>query len=134
MGEYADMAIEQGFNDYIDSIDRYYNGYDDEEPPEFPSYHRTIAKAKPSSSIKEFPEGDSVLLRCQYHGSFLNRVCIIVKKTEKAILFKVDREVEDDITHDIIFWLPKSVMYMKPEQKKVYWLQKWATIKNICKE
>ena len=126
MGEYAEMSIEAGFNDYIDDIDGYYWEYDFDDIYGYPTirtYHP--ARFKP---IHDYPEGDSVVLK----RTGFTYVCIIVKKTEKAILFRVDRSVETSLDHDILFWLPKSVLYMKDDDK-VYWIKDWATITNIAK-
>lgn len=129
MGEYAEMSIERDLDNYIDSIDRYYNDLTDDYPFDFSSRRK---KKQPVCPFKEFPEGDSVLLRCNYGGGKkLDRVCIIEKKTDKAILFKIDREIEEDIKKDFLFWIPKSTIYMKENEKKVYWIKGWVTIKNI---
>lgn len=86
--------------------------------------------------IKVFPDNTNVLLRAlnyRNRGGTINRVCKIVKTTEKAVLLKVDRDFEDDITMDIMFWMPKSAMYMLQNEKQIYYLKDWAKITNILK-
>lgn len=78
---------------------------------------------------KDFSINTSILLRKE--GSALNRVCVIVKTTEKAVLFKIDNSFEDDIKYDFLFWMPKSVMFMLEGEVKVIYLKNWATIKKI---
>ena len=132
MGEYADMCMERDFNDYIDSIDR--NDYDD--PFDGP-YTVVINKKSEEKqlSIKLFPVGDSVLLR-RYSKEVkdkldINEVVKIIRITEKAILFKFDEEFEDFEFADLEFWMPKSVIYMKENELKVYYIKPWTTIKFI---
>lgn len=127
MGEYAEMSIEREFNDYIDSIDRYYESdFDDFNlyPP------KVSVSAESHLPIVDFPEGDDVLLR---KDRTFDRVCIIVKKTDKAILFKIDKDFEPDIKIDFMFWLPKSVLFMKKDEKRIYRIKHWATITNIAR-
>ena len=132
MGDYADMAIERDFNDYIDSIDR--NDYDDP----FDGPHTVIINKKSEETqlpIKLFPAGDSVLLR-RYSREVkdklnINEVVKIIRITEKAILFKFDEEFEDFEFAGLEFWMPKSVIYMKENELKVYYIKSWATIKFI---
>ena len=84
--------------------------------------------------IKDFPKGSNILLRCdnyRFMGGTINRVCMVLNTTEKAVLLKVDRDGEEDITMDIAFWLPKAAMYMIEGEKKVYYLKSWAKIVNI---
>ena len=132
MGEYADMCMERDFNDYIDSIDR--NDYDD--PFDGP-YTVVINKKSEEKqlSIKLFPVGDSVLLR-RYSKEEkdkldINEVVKIIRITEKAILFKFDEEFEDFEFAGLEFWMPKSVIYMKENELKVYYIKPWTTIKFI---
>lgn len=83
--------------------------------------------------IEKFPNGTNVLLRALNYrrmGGTINRVCMVIQSTEKAVLLKVDRDWED-ITMDIAFWLPKAAMYMIEGEKKVYYLKNWAKIVNI---
>ena len=132
MGDYADMAIERDFNNYIDSIDR--NDYDDP----FDGPHTVIINKKSEETqlpIKLFPVGDSVLLR-RYSREVkdklnINEVVKIIRITEKAILFKFDEEFEDFEFAGLEFWMPKSVIYMKENELKVYYIKPWATIKFI---
>jgi hypothetical protein len=140
MGEYADMSMERDFNNHIDAIDGFYDDYDGwfDDGYGYPAYCPPSRRADADAywPIHEFPEGDSVLLRRasgRHRGLTFDRVCVIVRKTEKAILFRVDREVETDVDHDILFWLPKSVLTMKKDEKKVYWMRHWATVKNIAR-
>lgn len=67
-------------------------------------------------------------------GGTINRVCMVLNTTEKAVLLKVDRDWEDDITRDIAFWMPKVAMYMIEGEEKVYYLKNWAKIVNIWHE
>lgn len=84
--------------------------------------------------IETFPNGTNVLLRALNYrcmGGTINRVCMVLNTTEKAVLLKVDRDWEDDITMDIAFWMPKAAMYMIEGEKSVYYLKNWAKIVNI---
>ena len=132
MGDYADMCMERDFNDYIDSIDR--NDYDDP----FDGPHTVVINKKSEEKqlpIKLFPIGDSVLLR-RYSKVVkdkldINEVVKIIRITEKAILFKFDEEFEDFEFAGLEFWMPKSVIYMKENELKVYYIKHWTTIKFI---
>lgn len=132
MGDYADMCMERDFNDYINSIDR--NDYDDP----FDGPHTVVINKKSEEKqlpIKLFPIGDSVLLR-RYSREVkdkldINEVVKIIRITEKAILFKFDEEFEDFEFACLEFWMPKSVIYMKENELKVYYIKSWATIKFI---
>lgn len=132
MGDYADMCMERDFNDYIDSIDR--NDYDDP----FNGPHTVVIIKKSEEKqlpIKLFPVGDSVLLR-RYSKVVkdkldINEVVKIIRITEKAILFKFDEEFEDFEFAGLEFWMPKSVIYMKENELKVYYIKHWSTIKFI---
>lgn len=132
MGDYADMCMERDFNDYIDSFDR--NNYDD--PFDGP-YTVVINKKSEEKQlpVKLFPVGDSVLLR-RYSKVVkdkldINEVVKIIRITEKAILFKFDEEFEDFEFAGLEFWMPKSVIYMKENELKVYYIKDWTTIKFI---
>lgn len=133
MGEYADMAIEQGFNDYIDSIDSYYgDDFYDDDPYGVYSNRCRSKKKKNQLPIIEFNVGENV--QVLKTGVFdFNHICLIKAKTEKAILFKIntDWDCEKDADKDFCFWLPKSVLYMEEGEKRVYRVKEWAIIKNI---
>ena len=64
----------------------------------------------------------------------INETVIIINITEKAVLFEFNEEWEN-IYHwqmkGLRFWLPKSVLYMQKNEKKVLYLPKWAKIKII---
>ncbi len=130
MGDDADMSMERDFNDYIDSIDR--NDYDDP----FDGPHTVVINSEEKQlPIKLFPIGDSVLLR-RYSREVkdklnINEVVKIIRITEKAILFKFDEEFEDFEFAGLEFWMPKSVIYMKENELKVYYIKPWTTIKFI---
>ena len=132
MGDYTDMCMERDFNDYIDSIDR--NDYDDP----FDGSHTVVINKKSEEKqlpIKLFPVGDSVLLR-RYSKVVkdkldINEVVKIIRITEKAILFKFDGEFEDFEFAGLEFWMPKSVIYMKENELKVYYIKPWTAIKFI---
>ena len=132
MGDYADMCMERDFNDYIDSIDR--NDYDDP----FDGPHTVVINKKSEEKqlpIKLFPVGDSVLLR-RYSKVVkdkldINEVVKIIRITEKAILFKFDEDFEDFEFAGLEFSMPKSVIYMKENELKVYYIKHWTTIKFI---
>lgn len=129
MGEYADMSIEFDFNDYIDSIDDYYGSCFGGDFHPYPS--KVNVTTESHLSIVDFSEGDKVHL---INDGIFDRVCIIVKKTDKAILFKIDKDSEPDIKIDFMFWLPKSVLFMKKDEKRIYHIKHWATIKNIARK
>lgn len=86
--------------------------------------------------IVDFPDGTSVLVRALNYrnmGYLMNRVCVCVHTTDKAVLLEVDKDFEEDIKGDIAFWMPKSAMYMVAGEEKVYYLKNWARIVNIKK-
>jgi len=86
--------------------------------------------------IETFHNGTNVLLRALNYrrmGGTINRVCMVMQTTEKAVLLKVDKDWEEDITMNIMFWMPKSAMYMLQGEKQVYYLKDWAKIANIFK-
>ena len=60
----------------------------------------------------------------------LNIVCLVIKQTEKAVLFKVDRKYEEDLKRDVSFWLPMSVLYRKENELSVIYAKYWATIND----
>ena len=136
MGDYADMCMERDWNNWIDSVDRYYS--DDYDPSDNPfddclrGGSSDTLHGKKKIAYKDFPDGDSILLRRE--GGTLNRECTIVRKTAKAVLFKIDCKVEDDLKHDYLFWMPKSVIFMLDGELKVYYLKHWADIKDISSQ
>ena len=125
MGFYADCSIERDFDEYVGyKCGEYKDDYEFETP--------TITiKTLP---IKEFEEGRDVLVKCDDYrqtGKKLERVCTIVKNTQKAVLFKVNRDYESDIPQDIMFWMPRSAMYMLENEKEIYHLKNWAKITKV---
>ena len=132
MGEYAQMSIERDLDNFFYEMDSCYeNDCDCESVFPYKS-NKTETKTLFGKNIlpyKEFERGTLILLRRE-NGS-LNRVCKIVKKTEKAVLFKIDNDFEDDINGDYLFWMPKSVIFMLEGELKVYYLKSWAIIKKV---
>jgi len=127
MGEYADLTWDRDFNRYMD-------GGEEEEYTSFiSSPNKNVIK------YKEFPEGELVLARKyeKYYGNKLvfNRVCKIIKNTDKAVLFKIDPESEPDCKNaGKEFWVPKSVIYMLKNELKVVYFKQWVTLKILDKE
>lgn len=123
MGEYAELARERDFNNYID-------GKEDEEIyVEYSSSNNVI-------KYKNFPEGEVVLARKyeKYYGHNLvfNRVCKIIKNTDKAVLFEIDSDFEKDYKNaGKRFWVPKSVIYMLKNELKVVYFKQWVELKSI---
>lgn len=123
MGEYAEMAMERDWEaqfhpdeyDYLDGV--------------------VIRSSKPKTEIglpyANREVGEAYQVR-QFEKNLtdlrINVVCIIIRETEKAVLFKVDREYEVDLGHDITFWLPKSVLYIKENEVGTIYAKYWATI------
>jgi hypothetical protein len=123
MGEYAEMAMERDLEaqfhpdeyDYLDGV--------------------VIRSPKPKTEIglpyANREVGEAYQVR-QFEKNLtdlrINVVCIIIRETEKAVLFKVDREYEVDLDHDITFWLPKSVLYLKENEVGTIYTKYWATI------
>ena len=130
MGEYAEMSLEYDFNSHIDYIDGLYQSDFDDFDDYYPYPTRVNVSTEPHLPVVDFPEGDKVFLR----RKTFDRACIIVKKTDKAILFKIDEDSEPDIKDVFMFWLPKSVMFMKKDEEKIYHIKDWATITNIAKK
>ena len=126
MGEYADMTIERDL--YNHSM-----GYDNDDYDYLDGYtNYSSSKHDQEIPITEFDEGEDVLVRQYYSNTdelSVNAVCIIVRKTEKAILFRFDKD--EGLLSDREFWMPKSVLYMKPNELKVYYIKHWADIKFV---
>lgn len=123
MGEYAELSRERDFNNYMD-------GKEDEEIyVEYSSSNNVI-------KYKNFPEGEVVLARKyeKYYGHNLvfNRVCKIIKNTDKAVLFEIDKDWEPDYKNaGKQFWIPKSVIYMLKDELKVVYFKQWVNLKSI---
>lgn len=124
MGEFADLAWDRDFNHYIDN----------EEEEEYDSF---ISSSNDKViEYKNFPEGEVVLAR-KYekhygHNLVFNRVCKIVKNTDKAVLFRIDPDWEPDCKNaGKEFWVPKSVIYMLKDELKVVYFKQWVTLKVI---
>lgn len=125
MGEYAEMAMERDWEsqfhsdeyDYLDNV-----------------VIRSSKKVESGLPFKEWEVGTHLLMR-QFLSDLdtlkLNAVCIVQKYTEKAVLFKIDRDFETELTKNITFWLPKSVLYRKENEIKVVYVKHWATIKGV---
>ena len=136
MGEYAEMAMERDWERHIDSIDR----FDYEDIYDYPGVTtiRGSRKNKTESGLpyEDWPIGTELMVR-QFKGNLTdlryNMVCSVVRQTEKAVLFKVDKNVELELESDVTFWLPKSVLYRKEDEIKVVYAKYWATI-NGCEK
>lgn len=131
MGFYADDAMERDFYRHMDDMFGCCD-VDDFEPSVI-----RVRRSEGGLPYKDFPEGTSVLVR-QFKNDLTNlrfeQVCSIERRTEKAVLFKVDREYATDLDGDFMFWIPKSVIYMKEGEKSVCYIKHWGTIKNIISE
>lgn len=135
MGEYAEMCIDRDWGDFIYDIDHYYDDDFEGDNP-YESYYSRKRESSTLYGKKKLPYNNfdintSILLRQE--NSKLNRECVIVRNTDKAVLFKIDCKIEDDLKHDYLFWMPRSVMFMLEGESKVVYLKSWATIKNILK-
>lgn len=136
MGEYAEMAMERDWERHIDSIDR----FDYEDIYDYPGVItiRSSRKNKTESGLpyEDWPIGTELMVR-QFKGNLTdlryNMVCSVVRQTEKAVLFKVDKNVELELESDVTFWLPKSVLYRKENEIKVVYAKYWATIQGCEK-
>ena len=124
MGEYADLAWDRDFNRYMDG----------EEEEKYDSF---ISSSNDKViEYKNFPEGEVVLAR-KYenrygHDLVFNRVCKIIKNTDKAVLFRIDQDWEPDCKNaGKEFWVPKSVIYMLKDELKVIYFKQWVTLKSI---
>ena len=64
----------------------------------------------------------------------INETVTIINITEKAVLFEFNDEWKNTLNWQmkgLRFWLPKSVLYMQKNEKKVLYIPKWAKIKII---
>lgn len=128
MGEYAEMAFDRDFSQHVDEL-MGYGDYDYEPDVIY------VRSSKPKTEIglpyANREVGEAYQVR-QFEKNLtdlrINVVCIIIRETEKAVLFKVDREYEVDLDHDITFWLPKSVLYLKENEVGTIYAKYWATI------
>lgn len=121
MGEYAELVKEQDFVNYIDG----------KEEEEYDSY--LSSQTNNVIKYKNFPEGELVLARKyeKYYGHDLvfNRVCKIIKNTDKAVLFEIDKDWEPDCKNaGKQFWIPKSVIYMLKNELKVVYFKQWVKL------
>lgn len=135
MGEYAEMAFDRDFSQHVDEMMGY--GCDDYEPYPYVVRSSSSRRSKPKEEIglpyEDREIGKPILLR-QFYKDLdtlkLNIVCLVIKQTEKAVLFKVDRKYEEDLKRDVSFWLPKSVLYRKENELSVIYAKYWATIND----
>ena len=133
MGEYAEMAFDRDFSQHVDEL----MGYCDYDYEPDVIYVRS-SKPKPKTEIglpyANREVGETYQVR-QFKKNLtdlkISVVCNIIRETEKAVLFKVDRDYEQDIDHDITFWLPKSVLYIKENEVGTIYAKYWATIKGV---
>lgn len=87
-------------------------------------------------AYKCFNEGENVLVRKynKYFGDKLvmNDVCIIVKNTNKAVLFRIDDSYEvDNENAGKQFWVAKSALYMLENEMKVVYIKQWVDISFV---
>ena len=122
MGEYAELAFERD----------YYRSFDE------PNDNPVVIYSSDSKVIKykNFNEGEYILARKydRYYGDTLvfNRVCKIIKNTDKAVLFEIDSDWEPDCKNaGKRFWIPKSVIYMLKDELKVIYFKQWVKLKAI---
>lgn len=123
MGEYADMAIENELNAYID---RRFDDEDDDNGSHIESPFITH-----SPKIALITKDKDYLLR-----SFkcnMNMVVKCIRVTDKAILFQCTDEAYTKLLNKS-FWIAKSIMHISKNdlpQAQIYYLPNWATIKPI---
>ena len=95
---------------------------------------------KIKNMFKEFPIHTDLLLRqySKYNPNHLvlNEVVQIIAKTEKAILFEFSEKWYDDLEYmekyaDKRFWIPKSLISMKENELKIYYIENWVPLKFI---
>ena len=130
MGEYAEMAMERDWESQFYPQEDYYDcgGID--------VIHST--SKQPKWKDEGLPYEDRVLntpiLLRQFKRNLydlkINSVCLVIRQTEKAVLFKVDKTYEVDAREEITFWLPKSVLYRRENELSVVYVKNWATIKG----
>lgn len=128
MGFYADESIESGFERHWDEHTRRYP--DNVVPRNFVHLPNVDA----GRTYEDFPEGTELLVRKfdrHLNKLVFNRVCMVMRRTEKAVLFKVDRGYNPNLDKDFLFWMPKANIYMMADEKAVVYIKYWATIKNI---
>lgn len=87
-------------------------------------------------AYKGFSEGVNVLVRKyeKYFGDKLtmNDVCIIVKNTDKAVLFKIDDSWEvDNENAGKQFWVAKRALYMLEGERKVVYIKQWVDVNLV---
>ena len=130
MGEYAEMAMERDWESQFYPQEDYYDcgGID------------VIRSASKQPKWKDEglpyitkPIGKPILLRQYKHNLIdlkINCPCVVKKETEKAVLFRATKEWEPELTKEIEFWLPKSVLYLRENELAVVYVKKWATIQG----
>jgi hypothetical protein len=60
----------------------------------------------------------------------LNRVCTIVRRTEKAVLFRVEGESDEKFSNEM-FWMPKKNIIMLQNELRVIYFKDWAVPVSI---
>lgn len=133
-GDYADLCCERDLMNDIYSNDDPEDVFDSWGTPVISSAKtsKTSKTSQDHKPIEIFPIGDDVLMRRETkcgNGLTFNEVVVIERVTEKAILFKISEEWKTECHYKgREFWEPKSILYMKEGEKKVYYLPHWATI------
>lgn len=130
-GDYADLCCERDLMNDIYSNDDPEDVFDSWGTPVIHA-HKTDKPTQNHKAIELFPVGDDVLMRRESKNGndfTFDEVVVIERVTEKAILFKISEEWETECPYKgREFWEPKSILYMKEGEKKVYYLPHWATI------
>lgn len=129
MGEYAEMAMERDWESQFQPYEDFYD---------IPNYvvHSTSSRHKWKDEGMPYEDrvlNTPILLRQFKRNLYdlkINSVCLVIRQTEKAVLFKVDKTYEEDAREEITFWLPKSVLYRRENELSVVYVKNWATIKG----
>lgn len=139
MGEYANLYDEYSLNIELESSDDPQDIFDEWGIPTINAhYNNTIESNFNYSKLDQslLKINDNWLIRKLNSKSSLriNETVTIVNITDKAVLFEFLEEWKN-IYHwqmkGLRFWLPKSVLYMQKNEKKVLYIPKWAKIKII---
>ena len=145
MGEYADLYDEYSLNNELESSDDPEDIFDEWGIPTINTYYSCENDYMfPIESNFNYSKLDQSLLKMNDEWLMrklnpkkslrINQTVTVINITEKAVLFEFNDEWENTYhwqMKGLRFWLPKSVLYIQKNEKKVLYIPKWAKIKII---
>lgn len=137
-GDYADLCCERDLINDIYSVDDPEDVFDCWGIPTIGNRRSSEKEAEKERGYYQeqdfkFSEGEDVLVRRvgkdQTDLTF-DQVCTIKKITEKAVLFHISEDWNDEEYpyRGREFWEPKKVLYLKKGEKQVVYMKHWVHI------